>query len=84
MRVVVIFRTRSITKIQKGAPHVKTCIIWWNTGISLARTNPWTIPGRRRGRRTWQRSRKVFESGQFLGIHHPEIEALEKELAEYF
>jgi perosamine synthetase len=27
---------------------------------------------------------KVFESGQFLGIHHPEIEALEKELAEYF
>ena len=27
---------------------------------------------------------KVFESGQFLGIHHPEIEALEKEIADYF
>jgi dTDP-4-amino-4,6-dideoxygalactose transaminase len=27
---------------------------------------------------------KVFESNQFLGIHHPEIEALEKELSEYF
>ena len=27
---------------------------------------------------------KVFESGQFLGIHHPEIEALEKEVADYF
>jgi perosamine synthetase len=28
--------------------------------------------------------RRVFDSGQFLGIHHPEIEALEKELSEYF
>ena len=27
---------------------------------------------------------KVFNSGEFLGINHPEIEALEKELAEYF
>ncbi len=27
---------------------------------------------------------RVFASGEFLGIHHPEIEALEKELAEYF
>ena len=28
--------------------------------------------------------KRVFDSGQFLGIHHPEIEALEKELSEYF
>jgi dTDP-4-amino-4,6-dideoxygalactose transaminase len=28
--------------------------------------------------------KRVFDSGEFLGIHHPEIEALEKELSEYF
>jgi len=28
--------------------------------------------------------KRVFDSNQFLGIHHPEIEALEKELVEYF
>lgn len=28
--------------------------------------------------------KRVFDSGQFLGIHHPEIEALEEELSQYF
>ena len=27
---------------------------------------------------------RVIESGQFLGINHPEIEAAEKEISEYF